>query len=45
MTPRTMAIIRLLNRYPTEIAAVTGVLAVLIGAVLSIEFNPAFRLQ
>ena len=32
------------NRYPDAIAAVTSILAVLIGAVLSIEFHPAFRL-
>ena len=32
------------NRYPDAIAAATGLLAVLIGVVLSLEFHPAFRL-
>ena len=44
MTPRTMAIIRAMTRYPAETAAVTGVLLVIIGGILSIEFNPAFHL-
>ena len=33
-----------INRYPDAIAAASGLLAVLIGTVLSIEFHPAFRL-
>ncbi len=43
MTPN-LKLLRFLNDHGTAIAAVTGLLAVLIGAVLSIEFHPAFRL-
>ena len=33
-----------INRHPDAIVTAAGLLAVLIGAILSLEFHPAFRL-
>lgn len=36
-------LLRFINRYPTEIAATVGLLCVIVGIVLSIEFHPYYR--
>jgi hypothetical protein len=44
MTPRTMAIIRAMNRHPDTIAAIVLAVAVMIGAVAFLVLHPALYL-
>lgn len=36
-------LLRFINDHPTEIAAAVGLLCVIVGIVLSIEFHPYYR--